>query len=752
MLRWGGLLAAVASAEDFDKAREDDPDIKQMVDTVQRLEASLVDCAVHGLDKVVDTFAECQLTPAILNRWNSPVLDGLWQAVTGRTPDGVTPFALNPPVSAKQLLDRLVWPKAYPAAVDLLLRLMNVAQGPENLLISAMGTAACCNHVEILRLLLQLQPHHKVANLFVVGEIGAVGWSGHVRCLEELIAHGIISFDKEDEFSHRILGHLLHRLCVAGHLPAVTLLLSRHSFSTRALEKAALGCLDRPIVLAQHEEIFNNVSKLISTPSPDFMELRLIMAAVSGRVLFLQEVLTLGFTPELLLAAANACLTPARVPCLQVLLSLMNTEGKVHFVSAGIRIPAESGDIELCRLMLDAVRHQAVWLWQMDLDHALLISVSQAHIDPITLFLQYGANARDHDDYTIFLAAVSGRVDVMELLLGAADVDAECAARYRQQMIEPAGLLGVAQGLLSAHMTSWRQCRIPTAFFSEGETTPLNTALIAGNIPAVRWLLDHPAAPALLASARPVIALGRSGNIEALQVLLQSHSIRGLSKNVWSNAIQHGLAVARAARLPDMIRLLHNEWVACGKSFSLDNLQKALECNDPLCREYAAAPFPVSSDRNARSDILTRYSLIMSACMLTDLALLQDVVALCRRVFPKLQDDISASLERAVQLCTAEDMTPVMMLMLDGSHGSTSVYSAFSSGAGHPVLLAALSGNVSAVKLWLAKGVNVQVRDNEALKRAVQYRHRAVAALLLSNGADPNALSPADRVTLRELC
>jgi len=98
--RWGGLFAASVSTDDFETVRRDDPDIRQMVDFVLR---PTVQC-YSGLRVQRSSepggcfFVAHRLTPAIINRWNSPVLNGLWQTVTGRTPDGVTPGALNPPL------------------------------------------------------------------------------------------------------------------------------------------------------------------------------------------------------------------------------------------------------------------------------------------------------------------------------------------------------------------------------------------------------------------------------------------------------------------------------------------------------------------------------------------------------------------------------------------------------------------------------------------------------------------------------
>jgi len=75
----------------------------------------------------------------------------LWQAAAGRTPDGVTAFALNPPHTTAELLQRLVWPRSYPDTVDVVVELlMLITRYTSALLVPAVATAASAGRVDIL--------------------------------------------------------------------------------------------------------------------------------------------------------------------------------------------------------------------------------------------------------------------------------------------------------------------------------------------------------------------------------------------------------------------------------------------------------------------------------------------------------------------------------------------------------------------------------------------------------------------------
>jgi len=270
-------------------AFRDDPDIKQMIDTVQRLEASLQDCAVHGHQKMVDAFIACQLTPAILNRWNSPVLDGLWQAVTGRTPDGITPFALNPPHAAPELLSRLVWPKAYPNAMYLVLERMNVDHNCSLLLAPAIVTCACAGHIDMLKGLLA-HPLNGVAYDCTMERLSNIAVCSNLPCFEVILPHLIASGSTDLEAG---LASALSVSILALHLNLTQFMLSVNvldQFDIGQVLLAAAGLAPSP----RADAIFELLFSLVARPSVDILSGVLRSPVASNRTVVVQRVLGLG--------------------------------------------------------------------------------------------------------------------------------------------------------------------------------------------------------------------------------------------------------------------------------------------------------------------------------------------------------------------------------------------------------------------------------------------------------------------------
>jgi len=107
---WGGLPATLESLDDFETVRAD-PELSLMFDKLDRLEIS-----VESADWV-KTMTACNFSPVEVSRINSPLLDGLWKAVTGREPDGTTPFEENPTRDVSSLVTRLLFPRFYEDAV-----------------------------------------------------------------------------------------------------------------------------------------------------------------------------------------------------------------------------------------------------------------------------------------------------------------------------------------------------------------------------------------------------------------------------------------------------------------------------------------------------------------------------------------------------------------------------------------------------------------------------------------------------------
>ena len=126
---WGGLPATLAALDGFQTVRADDPNVAAMFSKLDRLDA-----AVGSAAGLVAAMTACQFTALEMSRINSPLLDGLWKAVTGRDPDGVTPFEQSPTTELPMLLVRLVFPRLYEDTLRWIVSTMNCADGASQIL------------------------------------------------------------------------------------------------------------------------------------------------------------------------------------------------------------------------------------------------------------------------------------------------------------------------------------------------------------------------------------------------------------------------------------------------------------------------------------------------------------------------------------------------------------------------------------------------------------------------------------------
>jgi len=577
--RWGGLLAALTTTEDFKTASRDDPDIEQMVDTVQRLEASLQDCAVHGPQKMVDAFTACQLTPALLNRWNSPVLDGLWQAVTGRTPDGVTPFALNPPHDTAELLNRLIWPRAYPEAVDLVLGLKGVPQGG-SVVLPAIVTCACAGYGDILKRLLLASPIDQIARVYLLHRLPMIAACGQIACCE-LLFPLVVPFGIAVRDEARPIATALTERAAAGALKVVKFLLSHYDFAAIAVEQAAIAaCSSSPAPDETFQLLFDSVRK----PSEHFLPGILRAAASSNRIAIVQQILEHGVDAA---ACAEAAVDALTLGCgtevLNLLLPRLNPEDREEVIVMAFRCDSDSFSLNIVNTLVESLRDHPRLAVQHIMDEGLVQAVSRVRPDHAKMFLHHGAHARAGDDYILYLAALSGRADVMELLLGAADVDAECAARYRQQMSQPTGLLGLAQQLRESKSELWSDATRRDGALVEPRHE-LCAALIGGSVPALEWLMIPPTR-CRLESAWPLMQAVTAGSVALVRVLLDPRSVDDLNSNSRQlrSFLTAALNVARESYNFVMIKLLFDSSVP-KQNLSLSDIRQAVQANDPFTR------------------------------------------------------------------------------------------------------------------------------------------------------------------------
>jgi len=741
--RWGGLLAVLTTTENFEAASRDDPDITQMIDTVQRLEVSLQDWAVHGPQKMVDAFIACQLTPALLNRWNSRVLDGLWQAVTGRTPDGITPFALNPPHTAAELLDRLVLPRAYPEAVDLVMKFINVEHGGSLLLVPAIVTCACAGHVDILKRLLACSLD-KAAEYCLSQELPRIAACGRVPCCEIIFPH-LIAFGSESASSQPITNALV-QVTLAGDVNSLKFLRSHYQFDLRIIETASQIAAKRipsPSTDAIFELLFPSVLDLPISILPQVLH----VAASGNHIALAQRVLDRGVDGNTCASAASFALEqPFGTKVLELLLAQLNADRRIALLREVTRWrwTAFVHDFKALGVLLWDLRDQPRPLLQLSLDDGLLQAVIRAHPEKIALFLHHGAHARAGRDHIIYLAALSGRADMMELLLGAADVDAECAARYRQQMSEPAGLLGVAQQLRHLNSSYWQHdYSVDNAFYLPSQE--LSTALCGGSVPALEWLLTPLTLCSLISSA-PLVHAVRAGNLAVVRALFNPRCIAEVASRgkLPGHLMSDIMRAAREAQNFDLIQLLFP--LSLRQQYpSIQDVRDAVQANDPFTRRYL---FPPGGSTNVVCDQFSNFiPALRDACMTGHLNLFEDVLAFVRGMLggtPEVLNTLDSRLDRALQLCTEGDLTPVIMVLMHTWNDTASLFEDVDS---HPIVLCARCGHLPAVRLWLAQGIPAQW----ALSAAVKHGQREVVSCLIAHGASLTELCLSDQQQLQSL-
>ena len=754
LCRWGGLLAAVTSTDDFDTAMCDDPEIKQMIDTVQRLEASLRDCAVHGLQNLVNTFVACELTHAILNRWNSPVLDALWQALTGRTPDGVTPFLLNPPDNVTELLHRLVWPKSYLPAVDLVLEFMNVTDTTSSLLAPSIAWCACAGHVDILKRLLA-HPLSPDACDYILNRLYKIALCAPLPCFELLLPHLSIESTVSDEYHP--MATVLNTAAIAHNLELIKFLLCHYQFDGLLMIERAAGLAaggdSSPNADATFELLFNSVQP----PSELFSSIVLRPASLFNRVNVVRHVLALGRDEvacrDSVSAAMSACQSYGS-DVLTLLLAQLSAEDRLELLQRNVYAPLDRFDLKTFDILLESVRDQPRPQLQTVLDRALLKCVSRARCDQAALcdqasrLLHHGAHARAADDCIIYLAALSGRADVMEVLLAATDVDTETALGYRQQMNQPSGLLGVAQQLRERNSALWFESELENAF-SLSPADELCVAMSGNVFAALQWLLSLPT-QYRLDSAWPLVEAVRAGNVALVRALFDPRSINELKANNvdWWQLISEGLRAARESQNFELIQLLFHLSLR-KQRVSIGDIRKAIQANDPFTHRYLFGhyePEPLKK-QTPRNWQVKGVSTLMQACMTGNLTLLENVWLFVRAAFgstPELFQCIEPRIDRALKLCTESDLSPVVMALMTAWSDMDPEYDPNSD---HPIELAAKCGQLAAVKLWLAAGIPAQW----ALPAAMKHGHRELVSCLLAHGASSSGLSPAQTQLLQSL-
>lgn len=150
--RWGGLPASLGSCEDLEAEKRRDPSLWLLLSKLDVLER-----AGNSQASISDAFVTSGITALDVDRLNSPLLDGLWLALTGNEPSPTAGFTLAPCATLAHTLFRVIFNRRqFTETVRFLLqRGAGEGRAAENGLFAALSTG----HMDIADLLLELNPN-----------------------------------------------------------------------------------------------------------------------------------------------------------------------------------------------------------------------------------------------------------------------------------------------------------------------------------------------------------------------------------------------------------------------------------------------------------------------------------------------------------------------------------------------------------------------------------------------------------------
>jgi len=160
---WGGLPATVSSLEDFELACTNDSNLAGMFAKLNLLER-----CPGTVSGVVEAMTACRFETEEVCRINSPLLDGLYKAVTGRDADGKTPFEVNLPCSECHMLKRLIFPRLYDSTLRWYISKSTsskVSEGRLTVSNSVLRLILQCRHFDTLDWLLAFTPRYQTRQI-----------------------------------------------------------------------------------------------------------------------------------------------------------------------------------------------------------------------------------------------------------------------------------------------------------------------------------------------------------------------------------------------------------------------------------------------------------------------------------------------------------------------------------------------------------------------------------------------------------
>lgn len=677
---WGGYPAAVSVLDGFQDVRQNDPVLAGMLAKLDALDRA-------SRDDVVQTMLDCRFDAQEMNRICSPVLDGVFKALTGRDPRdaALTALAAITPPSLALFTLRLVFPKPYPQTLRWLLSKPSDAGWRfTDVLAPTFLVSASIGLHEIIELLL---PHAGPSDrlMVLVPSLERAVRSGHVEVVASIVS-ALSDADKEDGLFGRLLACAtanglvdMSKFLLAGALTEI------RDARSKARHESDLGHALGRAICGGHELcvqlLLQECGDLLTAPR---LTRALEFAIRRGQSRIAELVLRTAQNAHInvtVLASTLFAVHPWHLPAVLGMLHMVQRDDRQWQQTALLEDILVGGTHAMLRPLVNAG-----FLDLPDIvspDHLELAALT-GDDDVVVLLIQHGG-ARIWSDEALLIAAAAGRKSMVDVLLECLAGNETDRADLLRAEVDLHGLVGLVTTL------SALSARFPYRAFK--------SAVKAGQVESVRIFASLSNAYLDDDTLRAIV---ESGQIEVVRLLMP---------------LQHesmiDLLLEPAVCLPDpaMLKLLVDTRI----SRTLNDSLSMTATHTILSALHTAASMGRTEHAAVFLPLLTRCAKGLPNAFLESLA-----VAVSR-----------ASADRCLQLAVF-----MIEYRLCAGQGCDSKRAADPMEAMDQGLIAAVkAGEIGSVQLHLDAGADVHYKYDEAARLAQLLGHAALSELLRAPGA-----------------
>ena len=752
--KWGGLLAIIAAADDFQTLRSSDSSIDALLCKLDQLDLAFSSHGIPAQDLVLD-MALCARVAEVMtslawtceemNRLNSPLLDGLWKLCTGRDPDGVTPFRSSLQSNPLACLLRLLYPKPY---VDTLVCLKALGgQRPSSIFWEVLKTP---DGAKILAQTAVDSMRRKAP--FVVTAAAADAIPEHGACVE----------DARSINRMRTLAASLGCCEVLAVINNLSATITPEHFDEVTLAAGTNGHLDAMRTMRPHGTLRNHIARDLA-----------IMSARQGRQEMLEFMFAeIGAADFPALAAAVDAVRARKVSVVRWLLTRfdLSTDDRFDMVFAALKSWPDC-DLDMLFEVPDPLRLQAggahgqMFVEINDaafrsanehffrlvikaglpasffVERALTHSTCDGEVSCAEFLVSHGAKPQHKDYMPLYAAVASGCRPMWDLLMSAlASKDPQAHARFQTmdreglelstrtragaaaaEASETVGLRHLyAPMLLANDVSDERKSQLLMIAVQNGQARLARQLLASG---AVFPVVTNPPL-CFIDDVSTLIGVLGSPSLQVSRAEL----VRMLRGYLAAEAPEAGMcALFLLTLLRTEERSVCAEFPVEFQRYIMRAIARGDELIEPLLTDIARAqPAP-----NAQPTLLFAAALYAAAvanrleCCISILDIMREFSVKCA----SLDAVYHAFMLEAQAAVSGADLLWLVRIMLE--HLPQFLPLTLSTS----LALAAECGNVPMVSMLIAAGADVQQRENVAIKTAAEKGHHEVVSVLLARGA-----------------